>query len=344
MSPRCLFCRKPFPANGELRHFPHATRIAYDPERGRLWGVCGSCWRWTLWAIEERGAALDELEQAARDRGKLVARTANVSLLQLGGTLLIRVGDARLVEQAWWRYGGELSRRRASVESRSARLATYAWGALAYVGDLAGLYEGEVPIDWKDQPRIDIVRWRRFGWAAWHGRETCRYCNSTLRALRYDLSWWVYPREGGDGDEGGLELGVPCPRCDPWTPDHVYLLRGTQAEMVLRRCLAYQNVSGAPESRIRDAASAIEASGSAGAFARGAAQRGESLWKMRGTRALALEIALSESAERRRLDPEARAMDFMWRQEEEMAAIIDGELTPLRLAHRLLPDGGNGSV
>jgi hypothetical protein len=338
---RCLFCRKPFPANGRFRHFPHATRIAFDPLRGRLWAVCGSCWRWTLWPIEERSAALEELERAARDSGRRVASTANISLLHLGEMLLIRVGDARLVEQAWWRYGGELRRRRASVESPGSRLATYAWGALAYMGDLAGLYEGEVPIDWKDQPRIDIVRWRRFGWAAWHGRETCRFCNSTLRALRYDLSWWVYPMEG---TEGGMEVGVPCPRCDPWTPDNVYLLRGAQAEMVLRRCLAYQNVSGAPESWIEQAAAAIETSGSAGAFARDAAHRGESLWKMRGTRALALEIALSESAERRILDSEARAMDFMWRQEEELARIVDGELTPMGLARRVLPSGHRGGV
>jgi hypothetical protein len=341
MSRRCLFCRKRFSANGKLEHFPHGNRVAYDPERGRLWAICDSCWRWTLWPIEERAAALEEIERAARDSGRVVASTANVALLEVGPMLLIRVGDARLVEQAWWRYGGELRRRRASLDSASSRVTAYTWGALAWLGDLAGLYEGEVPIDWKDEPRVDIARWRRFGWAAWHGRETCQYCNSTLRALRYDMSWWVYPRRGEDGV---LEVGVPCPRCDPWTPDNVYLLGGAVAEMVLRRCLAYQNVTGAPESRIREAASAIEASGSASAFAADSAGRGESLWKMRGTRALALEIALSESAERRYLDHDLRTMEFMWRQEEELARIIDGELTPLGRGLRLLSGGGLGSV
>jgi hypothetical protein len=50
---------------------------------------------------------------------------------------------------------------------------------------------------------------------------------------------------------------------------------------------------------------------------------------MRGTKSLALEIALSESAERRVLDHEVAAIDFMWQREEELAEIIDGELTPL---------------
>lgn len=323
--PRCLFCRAAFPANRRFVHLPYARRVAYDPERGRLWAVCESCWRWTLWPLEERFAALDEMERAARDAARLMVRTANVALLELGDVLLIRVGRAGLAEQSWWRYGRELRRRRASVESPGSRLAAYAWGALAYLGEAAGLSEGDVTIDWDDQPRLDVVRWRRFGWAAWHGRVTCPYCNSTLRALRYDLSWWVYPLEAEDGR---LEVGVPCPRCDPWTPDNVYPLRGPEAENVLRRCLAYQNVSGASEARIRDAAEAIVASGSAGDFATGSARRRECLWKMRGTPALALEIALSESVERRQLEGEARAAEFQWRREEDLARIIDEDLTP----------------
>ena len=93
----------------------------------------------------------------------------------------------------------------------------------------------EVPIDGKDTPVADILRWRRFGWAAWHGREPCPHCNSTLRAVRYELSWWVYPLLGRDGRLG---VGVPCQRCDPWTPEKVYELTGEGAEMVLRRLLA----------------------------------------------------------------------------------------------------------
>lgn len=294
--------------------------------------------------MEARETALHDLERAAHDSARLVARTANISLLQVQDALLVRVGDAGLAEQAWWRYGRELRRRKASFESPRSQVTAYTFGTLQAIGKMLGLADDDVSIAWDDAPVADVLRWRRFGWAAWHGRERCPYCNSTLRALRYDVSWWIYPLRGEDGH---LEVGVPCPRCDPWTPDNVYRLRGPQAENVLRRCLAYQNISGADEGLVRQAAGVIESAGSAGAFTMEAVERRECLWKMGPTGTLALEIAVNESVERRMLQLEAHAMEFLWRQEEELARIIDEELTPRRLleAHlrrlpiRLVPRG-----
>ncbi len=334
---RCLFCHRPFPENGQLAHMPLGRRIAYDPALGRLWAICEGCHRWTLMPMEDREAALYELERIARDHARLVAETAHVSLLHAGSLALVRVGEAGLVEQAWWRYGKELRKRRASYESVRSKVTAATFGAVAYVGDMLGLTDWDVAIDWEDTPIADILRWRRFGWAAWHGRETCPFCNSTLVALRYELSWWVYPLRGEDGSLG---VGIPCQRCDPWTPEKVYELQGDVAENVLRRVLAYQNIAGASERRITDAAEAIEHAGSAGEFALAATDKRESLWKMGQTGTVALEIALNETVERRMLDLEVRALEFLWRQEEELARIIDDELTPRRLleAHlRRLP-------
>jgi hypothetical protein len=207
-------------------------------------------------------------------------------------------------------------------------VAAYTFGAMQYVGDMIGFSDGDVAIDWSDTPVADVLRWRRFGWAAWHGRETCPYCRSNLRALRYDLGWWVYPLRGEDGRLG---VGIPCQRCDPWTPEKVYELHGDVAENVLRRLLAYQNISGASERRITDAAKAIEEAGSAGEFTLATTDRRQCLWKMGATGTIGLEIALNESVEQRMLDLEVRAIEFMWRREEELARIIDRELTPRRL-------------
>lgn len=353
MFSRCLFCHKPFPENGQLAHMPRGRRIAFDPVRGRLWTVCDACHRWTLCPLEDREAALYELERLARDHGRPLSHTANIQLLSAGPLTLVRVGTAGLVEQAWWRYGRELRRRKDSFESPRSRVTAYTFGALAFLGDLVGLGDEDLSIDWEDTPVADVLRWRRFGWAAWHGRETCPYCRSTLRALRYDLSWWVYPLRG---DDGRLGLGIPCQRCDPWTPDKVYEIHGDVAENTLRRVLAYQNITGAGERTIVEAARHIESLGSAGAFALEATRERESLWKMGGTRTVALEIALSETVEQRMLDLEARALEFLWKKEEELARIIDEELTPRRLleAHlrrlpvtlrprlaRFLPDPGS---
>ena len=324
---RCLFCQTPFPENGEFPHVPRARRIAYDPEKGRLWAVCGKCYRWTLAPIENRDAALYELEKAAYDRGEPVAHTDNVALLQVARVLLIRVGRAGLTEKAWWRYGTELRKRKTSFDSRASRVTAATFGAVQYVGEILGLADPDVPVDWHDKPMTDILRWRKFGWAAWHGRETCPYCNSTLRALRYDMSWWAYPILGEDGRMG---VGVPCPRCDPWTPKNIYRLQGVKAENALRRVLAYQNITGANERLIRDAAGFIEEVGSAGAFTQHATALRQCLWKMGSTGTVALEIALSESAEQRWVDLELSAVEYIWKQEEELARIMDEELTPRR--------------
>lgn len=328
MFTRCLFCHKPFPENGHLAHLPRGRRIAYDPVRGRLWLVCEGCHRWTLCPIQNREAALYELERVARDHAKPMAHTANIQLLHAGDITLVRVGSAGLAEQAWWRYGRELRKRKDSFESPRSRVTAYTFGVVAFLGDILGLTDWDVSIDWEDTPVADILRWRRFGWAAWHGRETCPYCNSTLRALRYDLGWWVYPLRGADGQLG---VGIPCQRCDPWTPDKVYELHGDVAENVLRRLLAYQNIMGATETRITDAARAIEGAGSAGEFALTATDRRQSLWKMGSTGTVALEIALNETVEKRMLDLEVRALEFLWKKEEKLARIIDEELTPRRM-------------
>jgi hypothetical protein len=307
---------------------PRGRRIAFDPVEGRLWAVCEGCHRWNLAPIEEREAALYELERLSRDHARLLAQTANITLLQAGPITLVRVGRAGLVEQAWWRYGKELKKRKASFDSRRSKVTAYTFGAMQYVGEMLGLADSDVAIDWEDTPVADVLRWRRFGWAAWHGRETCPYCNSTLRALRYDLGWWVYPLRGPDGRLG---VGVPCQRCDPWTPEKVYELHGDGAENVLRRLLAYQNIGGASERKITEAAVAIEEAGSAGEFALRATDTRRSLWRMGATGTIGLEIALNESVERRMLDLEVRALEFLWKQEEELASIIDRELTPRRI-------------
>jgi hypothetical protein len=269
-----------------------------------------------------------------RDRAKLVAETDNIALLSVGDLFLIRVGQAGLAEQAWWRYGKELHRRRTAFESTRSKIAAYTFGTMAYLSDIVGLGDEDLSITWDDTPVADILRWRRFGWAAWHGSTACPFCNSTLRALRYDVSWWVFPRFAGNAGQTIVE--VPCPRCDPWTPDKVYAIEGAEAENVLRRILAYQHIMGASERTIRDAARVIEDAGSMEAYETTVTAERKSLWGMGQTRSIALEIALNESVERRMMTLELQALEFMWKREEELAKIIDEELTPKNLLDRHL--------
>ena len=93
---RCIFCHQPLPANDAVEHFPLGKRVAFDPGRGRLWAVCPSCGRWNLAPFEDRWEALEELEKARRDSGRVLASTENIALIQVPGVEVVRVGDARL--------------------------------------------------------------------------------------------------------------------------------------------------------------------------------------------------------------------------------------------------------
>lgn len=325
---RCIFCRKSFSANGVFGRLPPGRRLAFDPERGRLWVVCESCHRWNLCPIEERWEALHQLERMVRDRSRVVVETDNIALLIAGELFLIRVGKAGLAEQSWWRYGRELHARRSSFFSTRSQIAAYTFGAMHYLGELVGLGDEDLSITWDDAPAADILRWRRFGWAAWHGQLDCRFCKSTLRALRYDISWWVFPQVD---DRGRMSVQVPCPRCDPWTPDNVYTIEGPESENLLRRILAYQHIMGAPEGTIRDAVRVIQDAG--GTDPQGleklvSSYGKKSLWGMGKTRSIALEIAINESVEHRMMTQELQAFEFIWKREEYLACIIDEELTP----------------
>ncbi len=260
--------------------------------------------------MEQRWEALHELERLVRDRSQLVAETDNIALLSAGDLFLIRVGKAGLAERAWWRYGRELDRRRSWFHSAGSRFTAYTFGAMAYLSDVVGLGDDDLHIGWDDTATADILRWRKFGWAAWHGSVDCQFCTSSLKALRHDLSWWVFPRI--EPDTGRTVVEVPCARCDPWTPEKVYEISGPEALTVLRRVLAYQHITGASEGMIKDASSVIQSAGSSEAFAALVTKERRSLWGMGKTHSIALEIALNDSVERRMMEQELQAIEFMW--------------------------------
>jgi hypothetical protein len=297
----CVFCGSALPANDRLEHFPVGRRVAYDPERGRLWAVCGACGRWNLAPFEERWEALEELERLAGGRARVLARTDNVALLTAAGLDVVRVGPAKLVEEAWWRYGRELQRR-----GRAA--------ALLMALDLLVL-----PVF------TPLAIHQAFGRFAPTGEGTCAACGTAASRL----TW----REAGRGRlsldaEGRPALSLWCVNCGVGEPGAGLTLTGADAERVMRGFLAHAHFAGAPRKLLGRAADEIDAAGSAGDFVREVARGGPWLWQLeqRAPRSLALEIALNDDAERRLLRAEARAVEKQWEEEERIAAIADGEL------------------
>jgi hypothetical protein len=319
---RCLFCRAPL----RRPSGPEATasiRFAYDPEAGRAWLVCAGCGRWNLGDVEERAVLIDRLEHRVKRIGRLLAATENIALLEVGRTGILRVGPSPLVEQAWWRYGRVLRGRWSASRGVGARIGAYTGGAVAYVGGVIGPRRRIPSYAWDDSALTEALRWWRFGDLAWTGRSHCSHCRSVLVALGFDDSWHTHLVSDRTGR---LELGVPCPRCDPWTPDKLFRIQGEDAELLLRRILAYQNISGGTARMIERAGDAIAGAGTAADFTARIARDNTPLRRLGAVGGLALEIAINDDAERRTLQQQARALVEVWRHEDEIARIVDEEL------------------
>ena len=106
----------------------------------------------------------------------------------------------------------------------------------------------------------------------------------------------------------------------------MHRFEGNVGEDVLRRVLAYQNISGASFAELGAAVRIIEAAGSAERLVQALAAERASLASLDRTRALALEISLNHEAERRMLAREGLGFEAAWRHAEELASIMDNEL------------------
>lgn len=327
MLARCTFCHSDLPANQTLEHFPVGRRIAFDPGRGRLWAICPGCRRWNLAPIEERWEALEELERMTRDRGRLLSQTEHIALLRAEDLDVVRVGRARLVEEAWWRYGLELQRRKTRSHVIGALEVAAYLGVVAASGGSLLFFGGGRPIQ-------DLVRWRKFGNKVWRGTEQCERCASPITALSFKRAQHL-TLVPGELDAPVLRLR--CKRCGFGNAAGGVSFDGARAQRMLRRVLAYQNFSGANEARVKHAVGTIDAAGSPEALIQKLAQRQFKLKpdKKRPEALIALEIAVNDEAERELLELELAELEARWREEEELAAIVDGELTEVPLLDRL---------
>ncbi|MEX0979955.1 MAG: hypothetical protein WDZ89_02605 [Gemmatimonadota bacterium] len=327
MFDRCLMCHAPFPANEALEHFSHGDRIAFDPGRGRLWSICRQCRRWTLAPIEARWEALEELERATTDRARLLSQTDNVALLRVDGLEVVRVGRANLTEEAWWRYGRELVGRREHFRKVSFAGSVAAGAVIIGGWTTGGIGAFAAWILWDNAPAkvVDTVRWFRFGSAAWRGERRCTECGHRFRQLSFKDRETLILRP--DREHSETELVQRCPRCSGVAGGLV--LRGREGDRALRRVLAYHHFAGASEKRVKSATQLIQEAGDTRGLARSVVREGKRLGDLERTPAIALEIAANEEAEQRLLELELADLETHWREEEELAAIVDGELTPL---------------
>jgi hypothetical protein len=311
----CIFCSAPLGSNDSIERFPVGRSLAFDGEKGRLWAVCDRCTRWNLAPIEERWEANEEAERLFRD-ARLRVQSENVGLAKLpDGTRLIRVGRALPGELAAWRYGSQfLSRRRERL----------AMDALAL---LVGIPFLGLPV-----PGIDrIVDAVRFGWKD-RGRMREHRVPASLSPTGRPLVLPLGAVQDGHldrGEDGALLFRVRLH--DPVRWDACAEFRDDAARSVLARALPKLNRDGASKGEVKAAVEVLAEAPSAEAYIRTVARnrgmlggpRAQGTKKLTPTGLRALEMALHEEQERRAMDGELAALEAMWRQAEEIAAIAD---------------------
>lgn len=319
----CLYCGQRLSRRGEPNVPREGVRLAFDPSRRRVWSVCHACHGWNLWWRDRRWLELERLERSARDRARVLYETDHVALLEADGRQLIRVGPALRREEAWWRYGRKLRQRHDRYQNPLRRAGASVYSAVSKVGTSVGLQD--LTGDFRDATNryVDVLRWRRFGRTAWAGRAPCPHCNSALIRLFFIRvpELVLIPAEGG-----AATVGMPCTRCDPWTEDRTYRFDTATSEPVLRRALAWENIAGATGRELDRAVRLIETASTASEFVEELARERRPLRSLSRPQRLALEIAVNEGAERRRLANHVAALEAGWRQADEIAGIIEEEL------------------
>ncbi len=159
-----------------------------------------------------------------------------------------------------------------------------------------------------------------------------RYGSGGVQTAEYNLAGNAKSQMLGTA--GQIKLVQRCPVCGEYRNGGLRL-QGRDADRTLRRVLAYHHFAGASERRVVSAAKLIQEAGSPQDLTRIVVKDGRSIGDLQRTGAIALKVAANESAEQKLLELELAQLETHWREEEEMAAIVDGELTPLALLENL---------
>jgi hypothetical protein len=312
----CIFCHSALEGNDTIEHFPIGRRLAFDPERGRLWVVCRRCRQWNLTPTEERWEAIEECERFYRDT-RLRVSTDHIGLARLASGLeLVRIGRPERPEFAAWRYGDQLGRRRRTALIRvgiglGALGAVVAGGAVAGVG-IGGFgwligQMGERIVKGSPERVVARLPVPQVGELTIKGK----HLNRLQLVTEGDDRW---------------KLGLPYRK-------QIVTLEGDPAIQALGKLLPQLNRFGGSRERVTEAVSLIERVPDPTRFFDVAARMAMSRAKTKisalpESLRLALEMAAHEDSERRALEGELALLEQAWKEAEEVAAIADNMFLP----------------
>lgn len=304
-------------------------RLAYDPFKGRLWTVCPKCARWTLTPMEARWETLEACEEAVQTEGKIRATSEHLSLVRVGKGELIRVGEPPRPEFADWRYGdraGPLRIRRGFWARILGGLPSPPVGGYDPYRGLEGAIRSQ---PWLGSPFLDRASLLTYLFSQVPLAPECPSCQRPLA-----LEPWEFQDLRFLLEESRPFLRSVCGFCRT-----DLLIDLVSARPTLRLGLSIVTRTSNLESSVKDLAQEIERIGGPGGYIKQVAGTGTILGEMDELQRVGLIMTLDDLAE-------LEALEAEWRAAEEMAAIIDGELTRVpgfdEFLERLGPESPTG--
>lgn len=313
-------------------------RHAYDPQLGRLWEICGRCHRWNPVPMALRWETLEGWEGAVRDRGRTLLETEQLALLRVDDGEVVRVGRPPLPEWGGWRYGDRLPDptrpRRGFLARIFGSLPTgplEGYDPYGLTGPMGGVSGSGGPSQWLASPFIERASTLTLAFASIPFVPACPSCSVPLplnpwefQDVTFRFSSELEVGAGGSGSVGGgagvgvgaaVGVEVRCAHCGERV-----LLPLNLARPALRMGLGIVDAGNAARKVGENAGTGLAQVGGGPELLAGLGRMGAPLGELELTERVALGMALDGEAE-------AEALEQEWREAEEIAGIMDGELT-----------------
>ncbi len=310
----CLFCETPL-GDGVPEAPVPGRRHAYDPAFGRLWEICPACRRWNPVPLELRWEVLEAWESAVQERGRRILETDHLALVRVAEGEVVRVDRPPRIEWGGWRYGDRLPAaprrtgflRRVLAALPPPPLGGYDPYALRGMGGVGG---DPLPEKWLASPFFESASALTLAFTAVPFARSCPSCGAPM-----PLEPWAFQGIRFRESEGMGSIEAPCGACGD-----LVLLSRQAARPALRLGLSLLD-SGVAARRLGESAgAALDQVGGGARFMDGLGKLGMPLGELERSARIALGMALDEEAE-------ADALETEWREAEEIASIMDGELT-----------------
>jgi hypothetical protein len=263
--------------------------------------------------MEDRWETLEDLERTVRDAGRAVLSTKHLDLVEADGGQVIRVGRAPRPEFAGWRYGNRLPAipERGFLHWLSRLFLPIPGTPLGYDISEGGMVARPVvPNDWVGSPFLEEAPGLSIVFRSVPLAPECPLCGGALI-----ISPWSFQTVRLTLDGGAPVVTTTCGYCR----DEV-TVPALSARPGIRLGLSIVNARWREESLLEKAAATLDRADGPDGLLHGLALGSVALGQAGPATRLALGIALDEQWEGELLEAE-------WNSAEEIAALVDGELT-----------------